>query len=135
MKLKLTQTKRKHNYMAIYNKGSRPYRGPYSPDYTGDPVGNYQSGATDRDSYDPTNDVAALRAGKPTVRNFDGQGIDCSQTIDRQASYNHAFDADKNANWSRDKSDDSLGGFSGDLLPGGRGNNHPRRGQVKKDTL
>ena len=123
--------------MAIYNKGSRPYRGPYSPDYTGDPVGNYQSGATNRDSYDPTNDVAALRAGKPTVRNFDGQGIDCSRTIDAQVKYGYGFDDAKGpaGNWSGTKSDDGLGGFSGDLLPGGRGNNHPKRGAVKKDTL
>ena len=123
--------------MAIYNKGSRPYRGPYSPDYTGDPVCNYQSGATNRYSYDPTNDVAALRAGKPTVRNFDGQGIDCSRTIDAQVKYGYGFDDAKGpaGNWSGTKSDDGLGGYSGDLLPGGRGNNHPRRGQVKKDTL
>src|SRR6516164_3274015 len=114
--------------MAIYNKGSRPYRGPYSPDYTGDPVGNYQSGTNDRDSYDPTNDVKALRAGRPTVPNYDGRGIDCSRTIDPQVGYNHAFDADKNANWSRDKSADSIGGFSGDLLPKGRAGNHPKRG-------
>ena len=123
--------------MAIYNKGSRPYRGPYSPDYTGDPVGNYQSGTNDRDSYDPTNDVAALRAGRPTVPNYDGKGIDCSRTIDPQVKYGYGFDDAKGpaGNWSGTKSDDGLGGFSGDLLPGGRGNNHPRRGQVKKDTL
>ena len=126
--------------MAIYNKGSRPYRGPYSPDYTGDPVGNYQSGTNDPNAYDPTNDVAALRAGRPTAPNYDGRGIDCSQTIDPQQGYGHSFDDQHEKrngtnDWSRTKSDDGLGGYSGDLLPGGRGNNHPRRGSVKKDTL
>jgi hypothetical protein len=115
--------------MAIYNKGSRPYRGPYSPDYTGDPVGNYQSGTNDPNAYDPTNDVAALRAGRPTAPNYDGRGIDCSRTIDPQVKYGYGFDDNKNANWSADKSADGLGGFSGDLLPGGRGNNHPKKGK------
>ena len=124
--------------MAIYNKGSRPYRGPYSPDYTGDPVGNYQSGATNRDSYDPTNDVAALRAGKPTVRNFDGQGIDCSGVIDAQVPSTHGFDNvhGKEGAWQTTKSDASLGGFSGPVSGlGSPSKSHPKRGQKRFDTL
>jgi hypothetical protein len=32
--------------------------------------------------------------------------------------------------WSRTKSDDGLGGLSGDLLPGGRAGNHPTRSSL-----
>jgi hypothetical protein len=118
--------------MAIYSKGSRPYRGPYSPDFKGDDVGNYQSGTGELNSYDPTNSVADLRAGRPTVKNFDGRGIDISGQIDPQTPYGFAFDDNKDTNWSRDKSDAGIGGNSGPISV--NPNNHPRRGKVRKDT-
>src|SRR5262249_781466 len=124
--------------MAIYSKGSRPYRAAYSPDYTGDPVGNYQSGTTQADSYDPAADIAAVRAGRPTVKNVDGRGIDCSGTLDAQADYSAGFDdaRGKAAAWQRTKSDASLGGFSGPVSGfGSPSSSHPKRGLVKKDTL
>ena len=83
--------------MAIYSKGSRPYRGPYSPDFTESKVTGL-----DRDSYDPPLTAAEVRAGKIAVKNWDGQGIDCSSTIDPQTSYGFGFDDAKGraGNWS-----------------------------------
>src|SRR5262245_45675253 len=116
--------------MAIYSKGSRPYRAAYSPDFTESKVTGL-----DRDSYDPPLTAAEVRSGKVAVRNWDGGGIDCSSTIDPQVKYGYGFDDNKQANWSADKSADGIGGFSGDLLPGGRGNNQPKRGLKRSDTL
>ena len=124
--------------MAIYNKGSRPYRGPYSPDFKGDDVGNYQSGTNDPNAYDPTNDVAALRAGRPTAPNYDGRGIDCSSVIDAQVPSTHGFDNvhGKEGAWQTTKSDASLGGFSGPVSGlGSPSKSHPKRGQKRFDTL
>src|SRR5262249_60514082 len=106
------------------------YKGPYSPDFTESKVTGL-----DRDSYDPTNDVAALRAGRPTVANYDGCGINCSGTIDPQVKYGFAFDDNKSANWSQDKSDGGVGGFCGpaqNLCP--PITNHQQRRRLNSDT-
>ena len=125
MRLKLTQTNRKQFNMSIYSKGSRPYRGPYSPDYTGDPVGNYQSGTNDPNAYDPVNTANEARSGKPSQKNVDGAGYDLSQQIDGD-----------NASRGLQKEWHVYAGFSGPISGlGSPSKNHPKRGSVKKDTL
>jgi hypothetical protein len=104
------------------------YKGPYSSD---DGFENFTKGLS-RDASYPGRKPNVYDLGPP-CKSIDANGvpfgaINLSATIDPQVGYNHAFDADKNANWSRDKSADSIGGFSGDLLPKGRAGNHPKRG-------
>jgi hypothetical protein len=119
--------------MAIYSKGSRPYRGPYSPDFTESKVTGL-----DRDSYDPAHTADAVRQGNPVVKNVDGRGFNLSGVIDAQADYGAGFDdaRGKAGAWQRTKSDASLGGFSGPISGlGSPSSSHPRRGLVKKNTL
>jgi hypothetical protein len=106
------------------------YRGPYSSD---DTFEDFTKGMS-RDASYPGRKPNVYVEGPP-CKGIDANGvpfgaIDCSGTLDPQVGYNHAFDADKNANWSRSKSDDGIGGFTGDLLPGGRANNHPTRSSL-----
>jgi hypothetical protein len=106
------------------------YRGPYSSD---DEFEEFTKGMS-RDASYPGRKPNVYVEGPP-CKGIDANGvpfgaIDCSATIDPQVGYNHAFEADKNANWSRSKSDDGIGGFSGDLLPKGRSGNHPTRSSL-----
>jgi len=106
------------------------YKGPYSSD---DGFEDFTKNMS-RDASYPGKKPNVYDLGPP-CKGIDADGvpygaIDCSKVIDPQVGYNHAFDADKSANWSRSKSDDGIGGFSGDLLPGGRGSNHPTRSSL-----
>src|SRR5262249_37087325 len=90
----------------------------------------------DRDSYDPAHTADAARQGNPVVKNVDGRGFDLSGVIDPQVKYGFAFDDNKNANWSQDKSNAGVGGFSGAVKGlGSPSSSHPKRGLIKRDTL
>ena len=98
------------------------WKGPYSSD---DGFEDFTKGLS-RDTYYPSRKANVYTDVSGPKGRVDSGAINLSATIDPQVGYNHAFDADKNVNWSRDKSADGLGGFSGDLLPKGRAGNHPK---------
>jgi hypothetical protein len=101
------------------------YRGPYSPD---DP--DFKKPGKNLASYPNRNPrIVGGAYGPPDGGPFNG-AIDCSGTIDRQVKYGFGFDDNKNADWSSSKSDDGSGGFTGDVLPKLRGDNHPKKGSV-----
>ena len=111
------------------------WKGPYSSD---DGFEDFTKGLS-RDASYPGRKPNVYDLGPP-CKSIDANGvpygaIDCSQTIDPQQGYGHSFD-DQHENrngtndWSRTKSDDGLGGYSGDLLPGGRARNHPTRSSL-----
>src|SRR5262245_70081 len=102
------------------------YKDPYSSD---DGFEDFTKGMS-RDASYPTRKPNVYGLGPP-CKSLNGDvpygAIDLSGTIDPQTKYGYGFDDNKSANWSADKSDDGRGGFSGDLLPGGRAGNHPTR--------
>jgi hypothetical protein len=106
--------------VAIYKKGQK-FAGPYSaevdPDFqpAGDNLKSLPSTGGGSRSMD--------------VRSGDGfkLGQNLASNLDVQYGYGFAFDDDKNANWSKEKSRAECGGFAG---PAGRSNNHPRKGNV-----
>jgi hypothetical protein len=108
------------------------YKGPYSSD---DTFEDFTKGMS-RDASYPTRKPNVYGEGPP-CKGIDANGvpfgaIDCSGVIDPQVKYGYGFDDNKGpgGSWSRTKSDDGLGGYSGDLLPGGRPNNHPTRSSL-----
>src|SRR5262249_26245935 len=120
--------------MAIYSKGSRPYRGPYSPDYVPETPYSKVTGL-DRDSYDPCNTAAEARQGSVVQRNVDGRGYDLSGVLDSQRAFGTTYDQG-GGDWQREKSNASDGGFSGPVKKlGSPSASHPKRGMTKRDTL
>jgi len=116
--------------MAIYSKGSRPYRAAYSPDFTESKVTGL-----DRGSYDPPATAAEVRAGKVAVKNWDGRGIDCSGVLDSQRPFATTTEQG-GGDWQREKSNASDGGFAGPVKGlGSPSTSHPKRGMTKRDTL
>ena len=111
------------------------YKGPYSSD---DTFENFTRGMS-RDASYPGRKPNVYVEGPP-CKGIDANGvpfgaIDCSGVIDPQVKYGYTFDDQRNSkggsnDWSRTKSDDGLGGASGDLLPGGRASNHPTRSSL-----
>src|SRR5215471_14937471 len=100
------------------------YRGPFSSD---DGFENFTRNMS-RDASYPGRKPNAYVEGPP-CKGIDANGvpfgaIDCSGTLDPQVKYGYGFDDNKAGNWSGTKSDDGLGGFSGDVLPRGRAGNH-----------
>ena len=110
--------------MAIYSKGQKGYAEPYSaddPDFkpAGDNLASYPVRGK------PTQPGGGY--GPPDGNSHDYNAIDCSRTIDTIPADAQGFDDGKGkGGWLRTKSRDQ-DGFSGDLLPGGRANNHPIR--------
>jgi hypothetical protein len=108
------------NNMAIYSKGQKGYAGAYSPD---DP--DFKPAGDNLASYPvrgkPTQPGGGY--GPPDGNRHDFNAIDLSGTIDPQVKYGFGFDDNKNSNWSADRGDSALGGFSG---VASRSNNHPR---------
>jgi hypothetical protein len=98
------------------------YRGAYSPD---DP--DFKKAGKNLASYPNKNPrIVGNAYGPPDGGPFNG-AIDCSGTIDPQTPDRQGFDDGKGqGGFLKTKSDDGRGGFSGDLLPRGRGNNHPK---------
>ena len=94
--------------MAAYSKGQRPYNGPYSPDFDESQVQNLS-----RDAYYPSCKPNVYTAESPPYGKKLDNTLDLSATIDKQVKYGFAFDDNKGANWSKDKSDSGLGGFAG----------------------
>jgi len=111
--------------MKTKKKGTKvpTYRGAYSPD---DP--DFQKSGKNLASYPNKNPrVVGNAYGPPDGSRHDFNAIDCSSVIDPQTPDHQGMDDHKDAGgWLRTKSDDGRGGFSGDLLPSGRGNNHPK---------
>lgn len=111
--------------LAAYRKGQNPYNGPYSPDFDESKVQGLS-----RDAYYPGRQPNKYDLGPPSGNRHDFNAIDCSGTIDPQVPDAQGFDDGKGkGGWLRSKSDDGRGGFSGDVLPGGRPrpSNHPTR--------
>jgi hypothetical protein len=108
--------------MAIYSKGQKGYSGAYSPDDPDfKPAGDNLASYPQRGK--PTTPGGGY--GPPDGNRHDFNAIDISKTIDPQVPFGayYGFDDQHDGNWSKDKSDSGLGGFSG---PVSRSNNHPR---------
>ena len=96
------------------------YRGPYSPDFKESKVTGLS-----RDAYYPSRKPNVYTAESGPKGSMLDNTIDLSGTIDKQVKYGHSFDDNKSANWSEDKSNAGLAGFSG---VASRSQNHPKRG-------
>ena len=94
------------------------YRGPYSPDFKESKVTGLS-----RDAYYPSRTPNRYTAESGPKGSRLDNTIDLSGTIDKQVKYGHCFDDNKGADWSKDKSDAGLGGFSG---VASRSRNHPK---------
>jgi hypothetical protein len=96
------------------------WKGAYSGD---DP--DFQKSGDNLKSYPST----AGGAKCMSTRALDGfkAGVNLSSQIDVQYAYGYAFDDDKSANWSKEKSRSECGGFAG---PVSRSNNHPKKGSA-----
>jgi hypothetical protein len=112
--------------MAAFRRGQE-YRPPY--DQGNDAEAKAGTGLSRDNSY-PTRKPNVYGAGPPMGSlkgDFPPTAIDCSY-LDGQTPDAQGFDDGKGkGGWLKTKSDEALGGFTGDLLPKGRAGNHPTR--------
>jgi len=114
--------------MGAFKKGQE-YRPPYDQGMDAES----QAGVgLDRDNSYPTRRPSVYGAGPPMgsikgEAGFPTGAIDCSY-LDKQVPDGGGFDTNKGqGGYLKTKSDDALGGFSGDTFPTFRASNHPTR--------